>query len=119
MKVLIAEDDRDQLVIRERLLRQSGFEPIAAIDNKSALRAAEIGHPACAVVDLNFPTEESGLRLIRELKRSEPKMHIVVLTGANPARLDRLPERDLINDVVEKGSPAAKLIQTLRQIKGK
>lgn len=117
MRVLLAEDDRDQLAVREMLLRQSGFEPIAAVDYKSALSAMEAGHPACAIVDLNFPTEESGLRLIRELKRIDARLHIFVLTGNNTERLNRSPERSLIEGVISKGSPASKLIQKLSNLK--
>ena len=116
MRVLIAEDDRDQLAVRELLLRQSGFEPIPAIDGKSALIAVKAGRPACAIVDLNFPTEESGLRLIRELKRIDAGLHIFVLTGNNTERINRLPERSLIDEVIGKGSPTAKLIQKLKKL---
>ena len=117
MKVLLAEDDRDQLAVREMLLRQSGFEPISAVDYKAALSAFEAGHPACAIVDLNFPTEESGLRLIRELKRIDAGLRIFVLTGNNTERLNRLPERSLIDEVIGKGSPASKLIQKLSKLR--
>ncbi|MBV8864017.1 MAG: response regulator [Acidobacteriaceae bacterium] len=115
MRVLIAEDDRDQLAVREMLLRHSGFEPILALDSKTALRKAEAGHPVCAIVDLNFPTEEAGLRLIRELKQFDAGLHIFVLTGENPERLNRFPERLLIDEVINKGAPASKLIRKLKE----
>ncbi len=114
----MAEDDRDQLAVRAMLLRQSGFEPIAAVDTRSALSAAAAGHPACAIVDLRFPTEESGLRLIRDLKRFDAGLHIFVLTGADPAKLNARPERALIDEVIIKGSPASKLIEKLKKVAG-
>jgi len=116
MKVLIAEDDPDQLAVREMLLRQSGFEPVPAFDCKSALSAMKAGRPACAIVDLNFPTEDAGLRLIRELKQIDLGLHIFVLTGHSTERLNRLPERSLIDEVIAKGSPASKLIQKLKKL---
>ncbi len=116
MKVLIAEDDEDQLAVRKMLLDHSGFDSITASDGASALRAARAEHPACAVIDLRLPTEEQGLTLIRDLKRAQPKIHIFLLTGANRASLNHSPEMDLIDDVIEKGSPAANLIQKLTEI---
>ncbi len=68
MKVLIADDDREQLSLRGMLLRQNGIETIEAGDEVSAVELAMSQHPDCAIIDLRLPTEELGLRLIRELK---------------------------------------------------
>ncbi len=114
MKVLIADDDPEQLAIRQMLLRHFGFEPIIAGDAKTALSAAMSEHPACAVVDLRLPSEKSGLGLIRDLKRVDQGLHILVLTGGSAARLEGLAERALVDAVIEKGSPSAQLIARLK-----
>lgn len=114
MKVLIADDDEDQLAIREMLLNHAGFEALTALDCSAALRLAALEHPACAVLDLRLPDELSGLQLIRDLKVQNPEMRILVLTGGNLERLKRLPERALIDEVIGKGSPAALLLRKLR-----
>jgi|GEM_PF-1721073 len=114
MKILLADDDKDQLALRGMLLRQSGLETIEASDAGSAIQLAAAQKPQCAVVDLRLPTEELGLRLIRELKAQNPSMRIVVLTGADPARLARCPEKALIDEILVKGSSSAHLIQKLK-----
>jgi DNA-binding response OmpR family regulator len=114
MKVLIAEDDQDQLELRSLLLSHSGFETIRASDRESALEAAVAEKPECAVVDLRLPTEEAGLRLIRALKELDAAMGVIVLTGAEAGKLTRLRERMLVDEVITKGSPASRLIETLR-----
>jgi DNA-binding response OmpR family regulator len=114
MKVLVAEDDRDQLELRSLLLSRSGFEPIPALDSAAALRAAAAQKPDCAVVDLRFPAVEHGLGLIRELKRLDAAMRIIVLTGLDAARLERLPENALVDEVIVKGSSSARLIEIIR-----
>ena len=114
IKILIAEDDEDQLAVREMLLNQAGFEPFVASDMTAALQVAASEHPACAVVDLRLPDESSGLRLIRELKEQHPSMRIFVLTGGNLERVNRLPERVLMEEVIGKGSSAALLVRKLR-----
>ena len=115
MKVLLADDDEDQLAIREMLVAHSGFETLTASDAHSALRAAIISRPACAIVDLRFPTEELGLRLIRGLKKIDGQMRILVLTG-NPDALLRKPERALVEDVIQKGEPSGNLIRKLKNM---
>lgn len=114
MKVLIAEDDPDQLSLRGMLLRKGGFETFEAADAHSALQLAAACRPHCAVIDLRLPTERLGLQLIRELKALDSGMRVFVLTGSDPARLTRYPERALIEDVVVKGSSSALLIQKLK-----
>ena len=114
MKVLVAEDDQDQLELRSLLLSQSGFEAIQATDAAAALRAAAEQRPECAVVDLRFPDEKQGLELIRNLKQLNAAIRIIVLTGASAGCLDRLPENALIDRVMVKGSSSARLIETIK-----
>lgn len=114
MKVLVAEDDQDQLELRSLLLSQSGFEAIPARDSAAALRAAIDQRPECAVVDLRLPAEEHGLGLIRALKALDAAMRIIVLTGMDAARLKRMPENALVDEVIVKGSSSRQLIETIR-----
>jgi DNA-binding response OmpR family regulator len=116
MKVLIADDDQDQLSLRCMLLARSGFETLAAADAATAIKLAETHKPQCAVVDLRLPTHERGLQLIHELKALDRGMHVFVLTGADGRRLAQAPERILIDAVLTKGSASAELIQKLRMV---
>jgi DNA-binding response OmpR family regulator len=114
VKVLVAEDDQDQLELRSLLLSQSGFEAIPVRDSAAALRAAADQKPECAVVDLRLPAEKHGLSLIRALKALDAAMRIIVLTGTDAARLKRLPENALVDEVIEKGSSSSRLVETIR-----
>lgn len=116
MKVLIAEDDPDQLSVRCMLLEQCGFEAIPAADRTTALQLVAAQKPEWAIVDLRLPTEEAGLRLISELKGLEPSIRILVLTGGTPHGFSQRPQAKLVEDVVVKGTPAANLIQKLRSL---
>jgi two-component system, cell cycle sensor histidine kinase and response regulator CckA len=116
MKVLLAEDDPDQLSLRSMLLERSGFETIGAADHVSAAEVAASQKPECAVIDLRLPTEECGLWLITELKRIDPAIHIVVLTGGNPERLARQTAASLVEEVVLKGASSEPLIRKLKSL---
>ncbi len=115
MKVLLVDDDSDQLLLRGMLLRQSGFETAEATDVESAMEMARAYKPEMAVLDLRLPTEELGLSLIRQLKTLNPAMKLFVLTGADPHRFFRHAERQLVEDVLVKGS-SAQLTEKLRAV---
>lgn len=117
MKVLVADDDLDQLTLRCLLLERSGFKTVSASNAGSALALAEAEKPECAVVDLNFPTEESGLRLVRDLKSLDSAMRLVLLTGVKTGALSGRSEAGLIDEVVEKGLGAANLVERLKALK--
>ena len=118
MKILLADDDRDQLELRSMLLARGGFETIQACDGRTALEAAAAQMPECAVVDLRLPTEELGLGLIRGLKNLNAAMRVIVLTGGDPSRLNELPERRLVDEVIVKGTSSANLLEALRALAG-
>src|SRR5436305_14594667 len=116
MKVLLADDDPDQLSLRCMLVEQSGFQAIGAGDYVSAATVAAAQKPECAVVDLRLPTEDLGLRLVCELKRLNPAIHIIVLTGGSPERLAwHLQETD-IEEILVEGASMEPLIRKLKSL---
>jgi DNA-binding response OmpR family regulator len=114
MKVLVVDDDYDQLEIRALLLRKSGFDVLEAGGRIEARRLAKDHQPDCAVMDLNLPSSAEGLALIRDLKSINARMHLIVLTGSNTHVLETHSEAALVDDVLKKPAVSAKLIQKLR-----
>lgn len=119
MRILLADDDSDQLALRSMLLAHSGFETLEAPDRSAALKLAAERKPECAVVDLRLPTEDIGLQLIRELKDLDAGMHVFVITGVNPERFRRRPESRLVDEVIVKGASSAYLVRQLQSLRGK
>jgi two-component system, OmpR family, KDP operon response regulator KdpE len=117
MKILLADDDSEQLLMRSMLLSQSGFDTVQAHDCESAIRMARTERPACAVVDLRFPTEELGLRTVRELKALDPAIHVLLLTGGHSDRLARMPEAALVDEILVKGNSWTQLMQSLQSLR--
>jgi DNA-binding NtrC family response regulator len=118
MTVLLLDDDPDQVSLRAMLLQQTGFTPVAARDPAAALRLAAREKPVCAVVDLRVPTERAGLQFIRDLKRLQPSIPVIVLSGGDPSRLCQMPERELIAGILIKGAPARCLLEMLASFTG-
>jgi two-component system response regulator RegA len=78
--LLVVDDDapfRERLV---RAMRDRGFEATGVGDHQSAVDAARGDSPELALVDLRLP-DQSGLRVVRDLKQLDPSTVIVVLTG--------------------------------------
>jgi DNA-binding response OmpR family regulator len=116
MKIMLVEDDPDQLYLRSLLLRHCGFECFEASTIASALQVAADQRLGCAMIDLRLPTEEAGLELIRKLRNGYPQLWIVVLTGADAARFRRLPEAELVNDLLSKPVHSAEMVARLNAI---
>jgi DNA-binding response OmpR family regulator len=114
MKVLVVEDDVDQLNIRALLLRRSGFEVFEAGTRFEARRLAAFHYPDCAVMDLNMPTVSEGLALIRDLKLINANMHVIVLTGADTHVFEMRSEAALVDQVFKKPAVSAQLIRKLK-----
>ena len=116
MKILLADDDADQLELRSLLLEKKGFETIAVTTATAALKEAKAQRPHCAVIDLKIPTESAGLALIRDLKGFDSAMRIFVLTGSEAKRVNGLAEMALVEEVIVKGSTTAYLLKKLSEV---
>lgn len=85
MRVVIAEDN---VLLREglaRLLREDGFEVVAAVGDAAALLATVMEHhPDVAIVDIRMPPTftDEGLRAAATLLGSTPATPVVVLSQA-------------------------------------
>jgi len=114
MKLLLADDDADQLELRSMTLRNAGHEVCAAADVPTALRLASENDPEAAVVDLRMPTQDLGLQLIRGLKKTNSRLRVIVLTGIDAKQFEKLPERALVEAVFTKGGGSRLLLAYLK-----
>jgi len=118
MKLLLADDDADQLELRSITLSSAGYDICAAGDVPTALRMASEESPEAAVVDLRLPTQDLGLQLIRGLKQLNSRLRVIVLTGIDPKQFEKLPERALVEAVFTKGNASRLLLQYLNESQG-
>ncbi|HYL38236.1 MAG TPA: response regulator [Bryobacteraceae bacterium] len=76
-RILVVEDDLDQLNLRRQMLEQAGYEVAAAQTAAEALPQL----PGCQLVlmDLRVPKLQDGMALIRA---ASGRARIIVLSGA-------------------------------------
>ncbi len=111
-RVLLIDDDAEQLELRRLVLEQAGMEVHTAECPEAARRLFASDAPSHVVMDLRLPRVEDGLSLIRHLRSESPGVDIVVLSGF-PADLDRLPESRMVNTVMKKPVRSKRLIERL------
>lgn len=116
MRVLVVDDDLDQVIVRCMVLSHHGFETKRASDPQSALQAAREDVPDVVIMDLGLPEERDGLALISDLKQVHPELRVIVLTGSTIQRLRDRPELQDVEALMEKGTSCKALLHSLDRI---
>lgn len=80
-KVLIADDDPDFLYQQKIQLEAAGFEVIQAETHEKARRLLASNAIDLAVVDLMMEEVDAGFALSREIKRKDPTIPVIIVTG--------------------------------------
>lgn len=101
-RILVVEDDIDQLNIRRQILEQAGYEVATAQAAAEALPKL----PGCELLlmDLRIPKPQNGMELIRAASSSA---RIIVLSGAEPET--SLP----VDEFLIKPCSSKKLLETV------
>ena len=86
MRVLIVEDDDDTRRLIEQELGEAGYEVIAALDGRHALRLATTARPKVLLVDLGLPLM-GGAEFVRVWGRSAGAKDatVVIVSGRTDA----------------------------------
>ena len=113
-RVLLVEDDENQLAVRKMLLEHQGYEVSEARTADEALSQISPS-PELALMDLSLPTPQEGLALVREINIRSPKTRIAVLTGWIAA-LRGLPEETMVAEVIEKSRPTRQLLEAIARL---
>ena len=113
-RILVADDNLDQVTVQRKLLETLGYQVGTAMSPDETLRELERTRPDLVLVDLRFPCAADGLALIREVRRRDSKLPMIVLSGW-PDDLYGAPEESLVSRIVVKGS-VHELLKTVREL---
>ncbi|MBW2066074.1 MAG: response regulator [Deltaproteobacteria bacterium] len=83
-KILIVDDDPDNVSIISLIVEDNGYESVSATNGKEGLELARKEKPDLITLDLIMP-EQSGIAMFQELKK-DPELcniPIVVISGAS------------------------------------
>ena len=79
-RVLVVDDDPEIRMLLSRRLRRSGYSVDDAADGEEALALVEKATPDVVVTDMAMPRLD-GLGLIAALRKIDPQLPVIVLTG--------------------------------------
>ena len=84
-RVLFADDHADVVEALRLLLGNAGFEAKGVRSPQAALDAVERFDPDCVLIDLNYTRDTTsggeGFDLLSRLRRADPTLPVVVMTG--------------------------------------
>lgn len=120
-RILVADDDFDQLRLRKLLLEMGGHEVDTALCPSTALMQLQTGGAELVILDLRFANAEGradsgeGLALIRGIRQSGCAAPLIVLSGW-PEELYGTPEEAMVSRVMVKPVPTAVLLDAVDSV---
>ena len=79
--VLVVDDDATLLASYVRALERSGRSVMAAETAAKARELVRDRRPDAGIIDLSLPDRESGIELIRELRKRDAEIVLILVTG--------------------------------------
>ena len=115
-KVLIADDDRDILMLLASRLRANNFEVVTAADCSQAIKKAYSEQPSLILLDIRMPTV-GGLKAFNSLKMYSRTENIpVIFITAYPGKEVEDEVRELgAADFLAKPFDTDELLSTIRR----
>lgn len=114
-RLLLVDDDPDQLEVRRLLLEQAGHQVSTAESAAVAIGLFLAQTPEIVVMDLRLPHTRDGLALIRRLRSESAATRIMVLSGW-AADLANLPEEQMADQVLTKPVRSQQLVQFIARL---
>ncbi len=77
--LLVVDDERNVLYALEKGLRRDGLRIVTAQAGKAGIEAASREQPDAVLLDVHLP-DLSGLDVLKELRKADPKLPVIVMT---------------------------------------
>jgi len=95
-KILVVEDDPENIAIFQRLLSRKGYETLIADNKEDGIRAATEEQPDLILMDMKMPEtkngatkDTAGLDAIIHLKSAETTSHIPIIALTAQTMVDQ------------------------------
>jgi CheY-like chemotaxis protein len=111
-RILVADDDLEQVTLRKCLLESGGHQVDIALCVESTVMQVENGDTDLVIMDLRFPNSPDGLALIRLLREKGCSKPVIVLSGW-PEDLYGKPEEAMVSQIMVKPVPMMELLDAV------
>lgn len=101
-RVLLIDDDADQLEMRKLIFEHQGHAVAAASSVDEAERSFREGPPDCILMDLRVPKAKDGFALIRGFRASPGFTGRILVLSGFPSDILGTPEASLVDEVLTK-----------------
>ncbi len=78
--ILVMDDVLDGAILTQRILSKKGHQVTICTDDQEALQYARQNQVDLAILGINLK-KTSGLNVLAELRRADPTMRVIMLTG--------------------------------------
>jgi DNA-binding response OmpR family regulator len=79
--ILLIDDDEVQLRLQRMILTREGYAVLSTADGPQGLILFKKHHLDLVLLDLGLPTM-SGIEVLKEFRRMDPKVKVIVVTGS-------------------------------------
>ena len=116
--VLVVDDTRSVAETLAMLLKESGYNAIAAYSSKAALDVVTGVAADVTIVDINLPDGIDGVKTAVEIRKRLPNCKIVLISGDAESSeiLDRAKKEGIEFPVLAKPIPPEELLGTLQNL---
>jgi len=116
-RILVADDDLEQVTLRKQLLEAGGHQVDIALCVQSTILQVGLGETDLVIMDLRFPNSPDGLALIRQVREMGCSKPLIVLSGW-PEDLYGQPEEAMVSQVMVKPVPMPELLEAVARWAG-
>lgn len=111
MKILVVDDDENNLLLTKLELRDEQWSVITASNGQEAMELFEKENPDVVIVDVKMPGID-GITLLKQMKAIRPEIPIAIFTGYDEEAITIPDEADAF---VIKSSSLKKLKEFVRR----
>jgi len=79
-RILVVDDDKDQVKCMTKILQSQGWEAGAAYDGADALLQVKNSHWDVVVMDIRMPNQD-GLTALKPMRELDANLPVILLTG--------------------------------------
>jgi DNA-binding response OmpR family regulator len=100
-KILVIDDELGIRDLLDTLLRRKGYDVVVAESGQKGLDLFRQEHPDIIVLDLKMP-EMDGLTVLRQIRGLDPRIPVIILTGAGTLETEQQVRAMGVTEYVEK-----------------